>query len=140
MKNLKWQVILSGVLIMATIGLYGLHFLIFRDPRHIFIYLLGDIAFLPIQVLFVTLIINRLLSNRDKRIKLKKMNMVIGTFFSEAGGELLRSFLKFEKNSAALKTIVLHDRHWADRDFNRLLKQLPDLPMKSISTAATCRD
>jgi hypothetical protein len=125
MKNLKWQVILSGVLIMATIGLYGLHFLIFRDSRHIFIYLLGDIAFLPIQVLFVTLIINQLLSNRDKRIKLKKMNMVIGTFFSEAGGELLRLFLKFEKNGTALKTIVLHDRRWADKDFNRLIRQLP---------------
>lgn len=125
MKNLKWQVILSGVLLLVSVGLYGLHFLIFRDPRHIFIYLLGDIAFLPIQVLFVTLIINQLLSKREKRDKLKKLNMVIGTFFSEAGVELLKLFLKFEKNDKALKTIVLHDRNWADNDLLRLLKQLP---------------
>ncbi len=38
------------------------------------------------------------------------MNMVVGTFFSEAGEELLRLFLGFEKNDEALKTIVLHDR------------------------------
>jgi hypothetical protein len=101
------------------------HFLIFRDARHIFIYLLGDLAFLPLEVLFVTLIINQLLSNRDRRIKLRKMNMVIGTFFSEAGSALLKSFLTFEKNREALKTLILHDRRWADRDFNRLLKQLP---------------
>jgi len=125
MKNLKWQVILSGVLVMATVGLYVLHFLVFRDARHIFIYLLGDLAFLPLEVLFVTLIINQLLHSRDKRIKLKKMNMVIGTFFSEAGSELLRSFLKFEKNPDALKTTILHDRRWADKDFSRLSKQLP---------------
>ena len=126
MKNSKWQVVLSAGLVLATIGLYELHFLIFHDARHIFSYLLGEIAFLPVQVLFVTLIIDRLISNRDKRVKLKKMNMVIGTFFSEAGGELLGSFLKFEKNAATLKAVVLHDRRWTDKDFNQLQKQLPD--------------
>jgi len=125
MKNSKWQLALSAVLVVAAIGLHFVHFLIFHDAHHIFIYLLGDLAFLPLEVLFVTLIINQLLSSRDKRIKLKKMNMVIGTFFSEAGGELLRSFLEFEKNSETLKALVLHDRRWADADFNRLVKQLP---------------
>jgi hypothetical protein len=87
--------------------------------------LLGDLAFLPIEVLFVTLIINQLLSSRDKRVKLKKMNMVIGTFFSEVGSQLLRKFLKFEKNEKALAALVLHTRRWADKDFLQLAKQLP---------------
>lgn len=125
MKTFKWQLLLSTVLVVTSIGLYVLHFLIFRDARHIFIYLLGDIAFLPFQVLFVTLIINQLLSNRDKRVKLKKLNMVIGTFFSEVGGQLLRQFLKFEKNEKALAARVLHTRRWSDQDFLKLLKQLP---------------
>ncbi len=125
MKNIKWQLALSAVLVVVALGLHVVHFLVFGDTRHIFIYLLGDLAFLPLEVLFVTLIINQLLSNRDKRIKLKKMNMVIGTFFSEAGSTLLSSCLAFEKNRAALTTMVLHDRRWSDRDFNRLLKQLP---------------
>jgi len=124
MKNWRWQLLLSIGLILLTAGLYGLHFYLFHDARHIFIYLLGDIAFLPAQVLFVTLIINRLLSERDKRAKLKKLNMVIGTFFSEAGGELLRRFLGFEKNDNALKAAVIHDRHWGDRDFKKLQLRL----------------
>jgi hypothetical protein len=124
MKNWRWQVLLSVGLVLLTAGLYGLHYFIFRDARHIFIYLLGDIAFLPVEVLFVTLIINRLLSRRDRRIKLNKLNMVIGTFFSEAGGELLRLFLRFEKNDEALKAVVLHDRRWADRDFKALQLRL----------------
>ena len=125
LKNLKWQVALSTVLVVTSSGLYLLHFLIFHDARHIFIYLLGDIAFLPVEVLFVTLIINQLLSNRDKRVKLKKLNMVIGTFFSEVGSQLLRLFLKFEKNEKALAELVNLTRPWADKDFGKLLKQLP---------------
>jgi hypothetical protein len=125
MKNLKWQVLLSACLVLLSVGLYGLHFLIFRNAHHIFIYLLGDVAFLPIEVLFVTLIINQLLGNREKKIKLKKMNMVIGMFFSEAGSELLKSFLKFEKNGKDLRVMIVHDRRWADKDFSKLLKQLP---------------
>jgi len=125
MKKIKWQLLLSAALVLLSCGLYFLHFLIFHDARHIFIYLLGDIAFLPFQVLFVTLIINQLLSSRDKRVKLKKLNMVIGTFFSEAGSQLLRQFLKFEKNEKALAALVLHTRRWSDQDFLKLLKQLP---------------
>jgi hypothetical protein len=128
MKNSRWQVLLSAGLVLLTAGLYFLHFIIFRDARHIFIYLLGDIAFLPVQVLFVTLIINQLLSNRDKRAKLKKMNMVIGTFFSEVGSPLLRLFLAFEKDGAALRAIVLHDRRWADGNFRRLRQGLLEYP------------
>jgi len=64
----------------------------FRDSHHIILYLIGDIAFLPIQVLLVTLIIDRLLSAREKQAMLKKMNMVIGAFFSEVGSQLLKSF------------------------------------------------
>ena len=114
------------LLVILSVMLYFVHFLIFRDSRHIFIYLLGDIAFLPVQVLFVTLIINELLSNREKRAKLKKMNMVIGTFFSEVGSQLLSRFLKFAKNEKEMAKLVMHTRQWADKDFARLLKQLPD--------------
>ncbi len=120
MKNSKWQVILSAALIAASLGFYLGQFLIFGDARSIFEYFLSDIAFLPIQVLFVTLIINQLLGNREKKAKLKKMNMVIGTFFSEVGGELLKIFLRFEKNEKDLRAAVLHDRGWEDRDFFRL--------------------
>jgi hypothetical protein len=125
MKNIKWQLALSAVLVVVALALHVVHFLIFRDARHIVIYLLGDLAFLPLEVLFVTLIINQLLSNREKRIKLKKMNMAIGTFFSEAGSALLKSFLAFDKNREALKTMILHDQRWADGDFGGLLKKLP---------------
>jgi hypothetical protein len=65
-------VILSVALVLVSAGLYTLHFMLFRDANYIFEYFLNDIAFLPFQVLLVTLIINQLLSDLEKKAKLKK--------------------------------------------------------------------
>ena len=81
----NWQIILGIFLIVVSIIFYTIHYLIFRDAHHVFIFLLGDIAFVPIEVLLVTLILHRLLTSREKRALLNKLNMVIGTFFSEVG-------------------------------------------------------
>lgn len=90
MKPFSWQVLISISLIALSFILYFIHYLIFGDLHHIFIYLVGDIAFLPIEVLLVTLVLHRLLSEREKRIRHKNLNMVIGTFFSEVGTMLLK--------------------------------------------------
>jgi len=64
-------VVLSGIA-------YFIHYLIFRDIHHIFIYMVGDLAFLPLEVLLVVFIIERLLARREMQAKLEKLNMVVG--------------------------------------------------------------
>ncbi|MDI6799525.1 MAG: PQQ-dependent sugar dehydrogenase [Actinomycetota bacterium] len=63
--------------------MYLLYFSIFQDSYHIAIYLLGDIAFIPLEVLLVTLVVNELLSHREKVARLDKLNMVIGASSSD---------------------------------------------------------
>ena len=89
MKRPRGQIILGLSLIAISAILYLFHYAIFRDPHHIFLWSMTSLAFLPISVLFVTLIINQLLSGREKRARLEKLEMVIGTFFSEVGTRLL---------------------------------------------------
>jgi hypothetical protein len=72
-----------------SVFVYFLHFMIFRDLHHIFIYLIGDVGFVFIEVLLVTLVIHGVLEEREKRARLNKLNMVIGAFFSEVGTTLL---------------------------------------------------
>jgi hypothetical protein len=60
MKRSRWLIILSSFLIALSALLYLIHYEIFKDAHHIFIYMIGDIAFLPIEVLLVTLIIHHL--------------------------------------------------------------------------------
>ena len=85
MKHARWQVFLGLALIVLSAAFYLLHYFIFRDYHHIFIYLIGDIGFVFIEVLLVTMILHQLLSSHERRSKMEKLNMVIGTFFSEIG-------------------------------------------------------
>src|SRR5659263_187357 len=119
MKKLNWQILLGLILALLSAILYFVHYLIFRDAHHIFLYLIGDIAFLPIEVLFVTLIIDRVLSVREKKTMLEKLNMVIGAFFSEVGLKLIYLFEEFDLNAAAIKKDLADIDKWKDKDFLR---------------------
>ncbi len=118
----KWQIYLGIVLLALSTLLYGMHYLIFRDSHHIFLYLLGDIAFVPIEVLLVTLIIHRLLSEKENNMMLEKMNMVIGSFFSEAGMGLIKDFLGFCRERPNLSKNFLITQEWSDSDFHNAIK------------------
>jgi len=117
MKKLSWQFWLAMFLIVLSILLYSLHYVIFLDPHHIFIYMLGDLAFLPIEVLLVTVIVHRLLSQREKRAMLEKLNMVIESFFSEVGTGLLRYFIKYDPEIDKIRKQLMVNAAWSDSDF-----------------------
>ncbi|MFQ6037937.1 MAG: hypothetical protein ACE5LV_04895, partial [Candidatus Aminicenantales bacterium] len=85
----SWILSVSLILMAASALTYTIHYLIFRDTHHIFIYMIGDFGFLFLDVLLVILLIERLLAQRERRTMMKKLNMVIGAFFSEVGSELL---------------------------------------------------
>lgn len=122
MKNVRWQVVLGLILIGLSALFYSIHYSIFKDAHHIFIYMLGDIAFVPIEVLLVTLIIHRVLQQREKDILMQKMNMVIGTFFSEVGNELLKHFLIFNSQALRGNKHMIVSAEWTDKDFNDAVK------------------
>jgi hypothetical protein len=117
MKRLRWQIIFGFTLVILSAAIYTIHYFFFRDAHHIFIYLVGDIAFVPIEVLFVTLIIHRMLRMREQRAMLKKLNMVIGAFFSEVGQDLLKLFVRYDPNSDELRNQLLVSSEWSRGDF-----------------------
>jgi len=53
----------------------------------------------PIQVVMVSLIINRFLNVMETRKKIKKINVIISTFFVEMGTDLIVIMLKFNRNN-----------------------------------------
>jgi hypothetical protein len=117
MRRLNWQVLLGLSLILLSAVVYFIHYVIFRDVHHIFIYLIGDIAFVFIEVLLVTLIIHQVLSMREKRSILEKLNMVIGAFFSEVGTELLNRFSGFDPHSDEIRKDLILAADWSDKEF-----------------------
>jgi len=124
MKRFGWQVFLGLSLIVLSILFYLLHYAIFRDPHHIFIYLIGDIAFVFIEVLMVTLIIHQLLNEREKRSRLEKLTMVIGAFFSEVGTNLLVFFSDFDPTLDNIRRELIVTNNWSEKEFSKISKRL----------------
>ncbi len=117
MNDRRWRLGLAVSLLLASTALYTVHFLIFGDARHIFIYLIGDIAFLPVQVLLVTMVMNELLERRAKRDLLHKLNMVIGAFFAEMGTELLGILATYDAAVDEVRDDLVAQPTWDDRRF-----------------------
>lgn len=120
----NWQIILALILISLSTSIYFIHYLIFRDVHHIFLYLIGDIAFLFVDVLIVMLVLHRLLEYRDKRSILKKLNMVIGTFFSEVGTDLIKKCAQFDQELANIGKQLVVTKDWTDKEFMRVRKSI----------------
>jgi len=124
MKRFKWQIIFGISLIALSVIIYLSQILIFERPQDTFFYILQDLAFVPISVLIVTLILDQLLRMREKRAMLKKMNMVIGAFFSEVGTGLLKSFLDFDVHYDETRENLIVTNEWSEREFSAVKKSL----------------
>ena len=122
MKKNYHYIFFGILLIVCSVFFYVLHYLIFRDLHHIFLYLVGDIAFVFIEVLLVTLIIQRVLNEREKQTRLEKLNMVIGVFFSEVGTELLTIFSNADHGIDTIRSYLVDREHWKAGTFDSISK------------------
>jgi hypothetical protein len=114
-------IILAAILIALSALVYFIHYAIFHDVHHIFIYLVGDLAFLPLEVFLVVIVIERVLARREKQAIIQKLNMVVGTFFSEVGNELLKRLLgSFEKGKDISRHLDVK-QSWTHSDFKQAI-------------------
>jgi hypothetical protein len=128
-KRNSYILTLSAIFLLLSAAGYFIHYLIFRDAHHIFLYLIGDLAFLPLEVLLVVVVIERILSNREKRTKLQKLNMVIGAFFSQAGNYLLSDLLDSFKNKEEICSHLNVTATWTKKDFEKAIEFADHLPI-----------
>jgi hypothetical protein len=132
MQRLRTFILLAGIFASISALIYLIHYFIFYDIHHIFIYMIGDFAFLPLEVFLVVIVIERILTYREKRAVREKMNMVVGAFFSEVGDQLLRSLIGCFQGREEIKQNLSVLPDWNHGDFQRAmhfansLEYLPD--------------
>jgi hypothetical protein len=129
-KHYRYNISVGILLLLLSVFFYCIHYALFRDSHHLFIYLFGDIAFVFIEVLLVTLIIHQVLNGREKRSMLKKLNMVIGAFFSEVGISLLENLQEFSDDSESLSEHLLVDNNWSQKKFAETSKVIRNIDYK----------
>jgi len=113
MNGRRWKLLLAAGLALASGLLYLLFFGLHPDPEVIRDWFLGSLAFVPFQVLLVTLIVDEVLGRREQQARLKKLNIVIGVFFSEVGMELLGACLALERSAAELARGLSQAASWS---------------------------
>lgn len=123
-RKVNWKIIAGIAMIALSIVFYVIHYLLFQDAHHIFIYLIGDIAFVFIEVLMVTLIIHHLLNEWEKRSHLQKLNMVIETFFSEFGKHLMVYLSNFDRNLPKIQGLITCNSDCCELDFKPAFKAM----------------
>lgn len=125
-KHYKGILISIGFLTLSVL-LYSLHYFLFRDSHHIFLYLVGDLAFLPIEVLLVSVIFNKIVEDKDKKERFKKINMVLGVYFTEAGVDLMQFFSKEDEHLQEFKDSLLIKPQWNTSDYKKAIKNIRNL-------------
>ena len=77
-------IIIAGLTAVLASGImYLIDYLIFRDTRQLLIQLVDNLAFIPISVFIVVVVLGRLIARQEKLQIMHKLNMVVGAFFSE---------------------------------------------------------
>jgi len=105
MKKQYGLIWIALILVVVSVSMYFVHYLIFHDMHHIFIYMVGDLAFLPLEVLLVGIVVERILSHRETEEKISKLNMVISAFFAEVGNPLASMLL----NATPQKELIIEN-------------------------------
>ena len=114
MRSRRWR-LWFGLGLLAISGvLFWAHYLTFHDLHHLGIFTLHDLAFLPLEVLIVTLLLHAMIEGREHKEMLQKLNMVIGAFFSEVGGDLLEHLSYFDSKPEVLKATYDVGPGWTD--------------------------
>jgi hypothetical protein len=124
LERFSWNIKIAGLLIFTSMILYIVQTMIFREPKTELFYIGINLVFLPIEALIVVIIIQTGINEREKKLMLEKLNMVIGAFFSEVGTELLTEISKFDSKSTKTSKILIINSRWEDEDFEHAKKNI----------------
>lgn len=124
MKVADWEIKLGVILICITLTVYSLKFIILQNPGDTVNYIFNSLGFLPMNVLLVTVVLNKLLSIRSKKDKLDKLNMVIGTFFSEVGSGLMSELSSRDPAIDEIRKELVIKSDFSEADFERVRKNI----------------
>jgi len=121
---LQKKYIILTVLAGASVALYLLDYFVLGNSRDIASSFLGNLAFLPVYVIFITVIVEQIVEEQERQAIMSKLNMVIGVFFSEVGNRLLKELSPHVAACAELKHHLLVNGTWNDGEFAKALDYL----------------
>lgn len=124
MKRLRSNHVIIWLLIFFSILFFGLQQLIFHDIHETGFLIFQDLLFLPLHILLVTFILDRILRLRERRERLEQINIVISAFFSEAGTETLKVLSAMICDLDVISKRLDMNPGWRKEDFEAAAKAI----------------
>jgi len=122
-KHLPTLLFGAGLVLLSAIFAL-IHYGFFRNAHELESYVLIHLMLIPIDVLVVAMILQRLLAVHEKRALMRKLNMVIGVFFMEAGTEVLRRIAACDSDPDGIAAALRVRKDWDQRSFADLIRRL----------------
>lgn len=116
------------LLLCASALLYAIHYLIFRDLHHLTIFGLHELAFVPLEVILVTLGLDQLVEKTHREEARSKVSIIETLYFNESGGTMLRYLTSFDPDAARLRELLQVTEDWHSSDFRQAIRQLKSYP------------
>lgn len=117
-KHLDMMLIALSLMTLSAL-LALVHYLIFDDSHHISSYFLLHLAFLPMHALVLGLVLDELISYREKQARKKRLHMFLGIFFRQMGLDILLQLTILLVNHDELEEMMVVDKDWKHRQFKR---------------------
>ena len=122
-KRMSWKVKFSIIMILLIIIIYGSNYLVLGDAEHIISYVWTHLGFIPVDILLVAFLLDEIIERKEKEAMLEKLDMLMSTFFSEVGNDLISQLSaanKYKTNTENLKSI----KNWEEKDYDNKLAEL----------------
>lgn len=116
------------ILLIFSAVTYVIHYLIFRDFHHIAIFFVHDIAFLPLEVILVSLGFDKMIEKTNEEETKSRLSIIETLFFNESGNQMLRYLIRFDPDADQLKETLNVAEEWRSADFAQAERRLDAHP------------
>lgn len=138
-ERLSWKAKFSILMVILIIIIYGSNYLVLGDAEHIISYIWTHLGFIPVDILIVAFLLDEIIERKEKEAMLEKLDMLMSTFFSEIGNDLisqLSSVNKYKADTENLKSI----KNWTDKDYENKLNELKSTTIDFSATDIAAED
>jgi len=121
-RKKRTNLIICTILITCAVVIYSIKNIFYGDHHSSFKFIFNALGILPVNLLLMTFIFNKLLTVHNRDEKRKKRDMLMGVFFSECGCKILRMMAKLDTNKEQLYNCSSKPDLWEGKHYENIRK------------------